>query len=58
MKQAKITLSKTADSRFELARWSIFAILILTYILVYFHRMAPGVVSEFLMADFNISGTR
>ncbi|MCP4721025.1 MAG: MFS transporter, partial [Desulfobacteraceae bacterium] len=47
-----------ADSRFELARWSIFAILILTYILVYFHRMAPGVVSEFLMADFNISGTR
>jgi sugar phosphate permease len=58
MKQAAITLSKTADSRFELARWSIFAILILTYILVYFHRMAPGVVSEFLMADFSTNGTR
>ena len=43
---------------FETARWSIFAILILTYILVYFHRMAPGVVSEFLMADFNTTGTR
>jgi sugar phosphate permease len=57
MKQEAITLSKTANSRFELARWSIFAILILTYILVYFHRMAPGVVSEFLMADFNTNGT-
>jgi len=44
--------------RFEITRWSIFAILILTYILVYFHRMAPGVVSEFLMASFQISGTR
>ncbi|MCG8637039.1 MAG: MFS transporter, partial [Desulfobacterales bacterium] len=44
--------------RFGLARWSIFTILILTYVLVYFHRMAPGVVSEFLMADFKTSGTR
>ncbi len=58
MKQTAIILPKTADSRFELARWSIFAILILTYILVYFHRIAPGVVSEFLMADFNTNGTR
>lgn len=45
-----------ADIRFELVRWSIFAILILTYILVYFHRMAPGVVSEFLMAEFKTDG--
>jgi len=47
-----------AHVSYELAKWSIFAILILTYILVYFHRMAPGVVSEFLMADFNTTGTR
>ncbi len=58
MKQTAIPLSKPSGFRFEMARWSIFAILILTYILVYFHRMAPGVVSEFLMADFNTSGTR
>ncbi|WDP93388.1 MAG: MFS transporter [Desulfobacter sp.] len=41
---------------FEITKWMIFAILILTYILVYFHRMAPGVVSEFLMASFKVSG--
>ncbi|SHO46358.1 MFS transporter [Desulfopila aestuarii] len=46
------------DMRFEAARWSIFGIMILTYILVYFHRMAPGVVSEYLMADFQTTGTR
>lgn len=58
MKQTIAIPSDAANVRFELARWSIFAILILTYILVYFHRMAPGVVSEFLMADFRISGIR
>ncbi len=48
----------TSDTRyqFEIKRWSIFVILMLTYILVYFHRMAPGVVSRFLMSDFTISG--
>lgn len=44
------------DIQFEAAKWSIFSILILTYILVYFHRMAPGVVSDYLMADFQITG--
>ena len=44
--------------QFERAKWSIFGVLILTYILVYFHRMAPGVVSEFLMADFQTTGAR
>jgi sugar phosphate permease len=44
--------------QFETAKWSIFVVLILTYVLVYFHRMAPGVVSEFLMADFHTTGTR
>ncbi|MBU0970153.1 MAG: MFS transporter [Proteobacteria bacterium] len=58
MKQTAATAIQTTPLRFELARWSIFTILILTYILVYFHRMAPGVVSQFLMADFKISGTR
>lgn len=46
------------NRRFQTVRWSIFSILILTYILVYFHRMAPGVVSEYLMADFQTTGTR
>ncbi len=58
MKQTAAATTEVQKSRFELARWSIFAILILTYILVYFHRMAPGVVSEFLMADFKTSGTK
>lgn len=49
-------MKKTKHMDFEIKRWSIFLILMLTYILVYFHRMAPGVVSKFLMADFNISG--
>ena len=44
-------------SNFQTARWVIFSVLILTYILVFFHRMAPGVVSEYLMADFQTTGT-
>lgn len=56
--QEKIANPSEVNLRFELAKWSIFTILILSYILVYFHRMAPGVVSEFLMADFSISGAR
>lgn len=43
---------------FGVAKWSIFGVLILTYILVYFHRMAPGVVSQDLMGAFQISGTQ
>lgn len=44
--------------KFKTVRWSIFGVLILTYILVYFHRMAPGVVSEYLMADFHTTGAQ
>jgi sugar phosphate permease len=44
-------------SGFQTARWTIFSILILTYILVFFHRMAPAVVSEYLMAEFKTTGT-
>ncbi len=32
--------------------------MIFTYILVYFHRMAPAVVSEYLMAEFKTTGTK
>ncbi len=54
------TANHTATLRplkFEMTRWSIFSILIATYILVYFHRMAPGVVAGDLMAAFGTSGT-
>lgn len=44
------------QARFALARWSIFAILILAYMLVFFHRMAPAVVAEDLMRTFGITG--
>jgi len=55
-----ISTAKTAPRllTFAFAKWSIFTILILTYILVYFHRMAPGVVSEYLMGAFQINGTQ
>lgn len=43
---------------FSIAKWSIFGVLILTYILVYFHRMAPGVVSQDLMGAFQITGAQ
>lgn len=42
--------------RFLLARWSIYTILVLTYMLVFFHRMAPAVISADLMKAFNTSG--
>lgn len=48
---------KSSWISFGLAKWSIFSILIMTYILVYFHRMAPGVVAEYLMAAFHTTGT-
>ena len=44
--------------QFATAKWTIYAVLIATYILVYFHRMAPGVVTDFLMADFQTTGTK
>lgn len=43
--------------RFLWMRASIFSILILAYMSVYFHRMAPGVVSAELMASFQTSAT-
>jgi sugar phosphate permease len=42
--------------RFQRVRWTTFALLILAYMLVYFHRMAPGVVAADLMAAFQTTG--
>ena len=42
--------------KFEIARWSIFGLFILAYVLVYFHRMAPGMLRDDLMAAFGITG--
>ena len=42
--------------KFETARWSIFGLFILAYVLVYFHRMAPGMLRDDLMAAFGITG--
>ncbi len=42
MKKHAANIANPPNFGFEAARWSIFAILILTYILVYFHRMAPA----------------
>ena len=58
MPEPIIAQAKVSLYTFPVAKWSIFTILILTYILVYFHRMAPGVVSEYLMADFQATGAK
>ena len=42
--------------RFQRWRWSIYAILVVAYMTVFFHRMAPGVVASDLMAAFQTSG--
>lgn len=49
-------LNPSQQRRFQRWRWGIFAILILAYMTVFFHRMAPGVVASDLMAAFATSG--
>jgi len=44
------------QARFSLVRWTGFWILIGSYIMVYFHRMAPGVMAGDLMQAFQTSG--
>ncbi len=51
-----MTIDPALWRRFQRLRWSTYAILILAYMLVYFHRMAPGVVTSELMATFQTSG--
>ncbi|WP_295392495.1 MFS transporter [uncultured Thiodictyon sp.] len=41
---------------FQRRRWGIYGILVLAYMTVFFHRMAPGVVAGELMATFHTSG--
>jgi sugar phosphate permease len=43
------------QQHFQRVRWSIYTILVVSYISVFFHRMAPAVVSADLMASFNTS---
>ncbi len=43
-------------SGFECERWSIFLVLVVSYILVYFHRMAPGVIADDIMKSFGSTG--
>lgn len=57
MQETAAVQPKTSSLSFSVAKWSIFTVLIATYILVYFHRMAPGVVAEYLMAAFQTTGT-
>jgi sugar phosphate permease len=43
-------------ARFNRTRWTVFGLLVLSYIGVFFHRMAPGVVASDLMQAFATSG--
>ncbi|HRC71577.1 MAG TPA: MFS transporter [Candidatus Competibacter sp.] len=43
-------------ARFSRACWTIYAILAAAYVLVFFHRIAPAVVSADLMRDFGTTG--
>lgn len=51
-----MSLDALGRRRFERWRWSIYAILVIAYMTVYFHRMAPGVVAGELMGAFQTSG--
>jgi len=44
------------QARFNRLRWTVFWILIGSYIMVFFHRMVPGVVAADLMQAFHTSG--
>lgn len=44
------------QARFNRLRWTVFWILIGSYIMVFFHRMVPGVVAADLMQAFQTSG--
>ncbi len=50
------TSLKFDPARFMRIRWSIYAILAAAYILVFFHRIAPAVVSADLMQAFGATG--
>lgn len=49
-------LSPAERARFQRVRWTAFTLLVVAYMMVYFHRMAPGVVAADLMQAFATSG--
>lgn len=58
MNETQVVRPSSPLLSYSLVKWSIFGVLILSYILVYFHRMAPGVASEYLMGAFQATGTQ
>lgn len=48
--------SDALQKRRQKFAWYFFGIVSLSYLMVYFHRVAPAVVSDLLMAEFNLSG--
>lgn len=49
-------LSPEELRHFRRVRWTIYGLLVLSYMLVYFHRMAPGAVAAELMQTFQTTG--
>lgn len=49
-------LTASEYRRFNRVRWTIYAILVISYMMAFFHRMAPGVVAADLMQAFQTSG--
>lgn len=44
------------QARFNRLRWTIFGVLVVSYMTAFFHRMAPGVVASDLMQAFQATG--
>jgi sugar phosphate permease len=49
-------VTEQSYARFNAMRWRICAILVLSYMLVFFHRMAPAAVASDLMQAFQTTG--
>lgn len=49
-------LSADQYRRFNRLRWTLYSVLVLSYMMAFFHRMAPGVVAADLMQAFQTSG--
>ncbi|SHJ49536.1 MFS transporter [Tepidibacter formicigenes] len=50
-------IEETKVKKLMTYRWIVWGILAFAYIIVFFHRLAPGVVKEDLVNEFSISGT-
>jgi sugar phosphate permease len=55
-RQALAGVGASAVDAFSRRRWLIWSVLALCYFIVLFHRIAPGVVADRLMADFAVGG--